>query len=89
MVTETKEFTLEAYGKNKGEAVGDIFRKFKKMVYASTDGLIIHMEPEDVILLEQKEKTATEKFMGFFAPKEIRNIFMRVKIVAVVKYIPN
>ncbi|MEG0540981.1 MAG: DUF4312 family protein [Angelakisella sp.] len=89
LVTESREFTLEAYGKNKAEAVGTIFGKFKKTVYASTNGLIIHMEPEDVFMLEQREKTKQQKALGFFAPREIQNTYVKMKIVATVKYIPN
>lgn len=89
LTTVTKAFTLESYGKNRKEAMGNIFAKFKKVVYTETPGLIIHMEPEDVLLLEQTEKTTTQKLMGYFAPKEIRNYYIKVKIVAKVKYIPD
>ncbi|MEA5010254.1 MAG: DUF4312 family protein [Angelakisella sp.] len=85
--TETKEFILEAYGKNKKEAVAAVFTKLKKEVYSSTDGLIIHMEPEDVILLKEEEKTSVQKFLGFFAPKEIQDYHIQLKVIVRVKYI--
>ena len=58
--TVTKEFTLESYGKNRTEAVAAVFAKLKKEAYAAVDGLLIHMQPQDVILLGEEEKTQKE-----------------------------
>lgn len=87
MQTVTKEFELESYGKNRTEAVAAVFTKLKKEVYASVDGLIIHMEPTDVILIAQEEKTKVEKFLGFFAPREVQDYYVKLKVVTTVKYI--
>lgn len=87
--TETKDFELEAHGKNKKEAFGTAFAKFKKAAYASVDGLIIHMEPDDVFIHKYTEKTTTQRFMGYFAPKEIQNVTVSLRITATIKYIPN
>lgn len=89
LVTVTKEFEIEAVGKNKKEAYGTAFAKLKKLAYASVDGLLLHMEPEDVILLKEVEKTKTEKFLGYFAPKEIQNYTIRIIVVTKIKYVPN
>lgn len=85
--TERKEFLLESYGKNREEAAGTIFAKLKKEVYSAVDGLILQMEPQEVYLVKEEEKTEIQKFLGFFAPREIQNYYLKLRVVVVVKYI--
>ena len=85
--TVTKEFTLESYGKNRTEAVAAVFAKLKKEAYAAVDGLLIHMQPQDVILLGEEEKTKVQKFLGFFAPREIQDYYIKLKVIATIQYI--
>ncbi len=85
--TEQKEFVLESYGKNREEAAGAIFAKLKKAVYGAVDGLILQMEPREVYLVKEEEKTEIQKFLGFFAPREIQNYYLKLRIVVTVKYI--
>ena len=85
--TVTKEFTLESYGKNRTEAVAAVFAKLKKEAYESVDGLLIHMQPQDVILLGEEEKTKIQKFLGFFAPKEIQDYYIKLKVIVTIRYI--
>lgn len=85
--TEQREFVLEAYGKNRQEAAGTIFARLKKEVYAAVDGLILHMEPREVYLVKEEEKTEIQKLLGFFAPREIQNYYLKLRIVVTVKYI--
>ena len=84
--TEEREFTLEAYGKNREEAAGAVFAKLKKEVYAAVKGLILHMEPKEVYLLKEEEKTQVQKLLGFFAPREIQNHYLKLRIIVTVKY---
>ena len=84
--TEQREFVLEAYGKDREEAAGTIFAKLKKAVYGSVDGLILHMEPQEVYRVKEEEKTQVQKFLGFFAPREIQNYYLKLRIVVTVKY---
>ena len=85
--TVTKEFTLESYGKNRTEAVAAIFAKLKKEAYESVDGLLIHMQPQDVILLGEEEKTKIQKVLGFFAPREIQDYYVKLKVIVTIQYI--
>ena len=85
--TVTKEFTLESYGKNRTEAVAAVFAKLKKEAYDSVEGLLIHMEPDDVILLAEEEKTKVQKVLGFFAPKEIQDYYIKLKVIVTIRYI--
>jgi uncharacterized protein (TIGR03578 family) len=85
--TVTREFVLDAYGKKRVDAVATIFAKLKKEAYDSVDGLLIHMEPEDVILLAEEEKTKIQKFLGFFAPKEIQDYYIKLKVIVTIRYI--
>lgn len=85
--TETKEFVLEAYGKNRQEAVAAIFSQLKTKVYAQVDGLILQMEPVEVYRLREEEKTKTQKFLGFFMPRAIQNYYVQLRLVVMIKYI--
>ena len=85
--TVTKEFTLESYGKNRTEAVAAIFAKLKKEAYEPVDGLLIHMQPQDVILLGEEEKTKIQKVLGFFAPREIQDYYVKLKVIVTIQYI--
>lgn len=84
---EQREFVLESYGKNREEAAGTVFAKLKKAVYGSVEGLILQMEPQEVYLIREEEKTQVQKFLGFFAPREIQNHYLKLRIVVTVKYI--
>ena len=35
----------------------------------------------------EEEKTQVQKFLGFFAPREIQNHYLKLRIVVTVKYI--
>lgn len=72
--TITKEFVLDAYGKKREDAVAAVFAKLKKEAYNSVDGLLIHMEPDDVILLAEDEKNKVQKFLAFLLPRESKTI---------------
>lgn len=85
--TEEREFVLEAYGKNREEAVGTVFARLKKEVYRSVDGLILHMEPREVYLAREEEKTRAQKLLGFFAPREIQNHYIKLRVIVTVKYL--
>ena len=85
--TITKEFVLDAYGKKREDAVAAVFVKLKKEAYNSVNGLLIHMEPDDVILLAEEEKTKVQKFLGFFAPKEIQDYYIKLKVIVTIRYI--
>ena len=88
LVCKEIDFTLESYGKSKTEALGDIFAMLKKRAYKEVEGLIIHMEPKDVYILEEKEQTRTQKLVGFFKPKQIQNYYVKVLVTVTVKYVP-
>ena len=45
------------------------------------------MEPDDVILLAEEEKTKVQKFLGFFAPKEIQDYYIKLKVIVTIRYI--
>lgn len=85
--TETKEFVLDAYGKNRQEAVAAVFTKLKNQVYAGVDGLILQMEPLEVYRLKEEEKTKTQKFLGFFMPRAVQDYYVQLRLVVLVKYI--
>jgi len=88
MMTEDIEFILEAYGKDKQTAFAAAFGKLKKKAYARVDGLIIHMEPKEVNVLEENEKTKTEKLVGYFKPRQIQDYYVKLQVIVVMKYIP-
>lgn len=88
MIAENRTFILEAYGKDKAEAFGTAFAQLKKKAYKEVEGLIIHMEPENVEVLEEYEQTTVEKIIGFFKPKQIQNYYVKFQVTVTMKYIP-
>jgi len=88
MVTEDIEFILEAYGKDKRTAFASAFGMLKKKAYARVDGLIIHMEPKEVNVLEENEKTKAEKLFGYFRPRQIQDYYVKFQVIVIMKYIP-
>ena len=83
--TITKEFVLDAYGKKREDAVAAVFAKLKKEAYNSVNGLLIHMEPDDVILLAEDEKNKVQKFLAFFAPKGIQDYYIKLKVIVTIR----
>lgn len=88
MLKESREFILEAYGKNKAEAFGKAFGQLQKKVYKEVQGLVIHMEPEELEVLEEREQTRVEKLIGFFRPRQIEHYYVKFQITVQLKYIP-
>lgn len=88
MVTADMEFILEAYGKDKKNAFASAFGSLKKKAYANLNGLIIHMEPKGVIVLEEEEKTKVQKLAGFFRPRQIQDYYVKIQVTVIIKYIP-
>lgn len=86
--TEIKEFELESYGKDRTEAFGKIFSNLKKQAYASVNGgLVVQMEPLDVILVKEEEQSTLEKAVGFFRPRQLENYYVKVVIKVEMKWI--
>lgn len=88
MITADMEFILESYGKDKKLAYASAFGSLKKMAYAKVDGLIIHMEPEEVVVLEEEEKTKAQKIVGYFKPRQNQDYYVKLKVIVKMKYIP-
>lgn len=88
LIRETREFILEGYGREKKDAYGRAFGSLKKKTYQEIDGLIIHMEPKDVLILEEYEKTKAQKVAGYFKPKQNQDYYVKLKVITLVEYIP-
>lgn len=88
LVCTEREIVLEAYGKEKADALGSIFGSLKKQIYKETDGLIIHMEPIDVFIINEEEKTGAQKVIGLMKPKANQSYYVKVRILISLKYIP-
>lgn len=90
LIETQKDFVLEAYGSNKTDAFGKAFGKLKNTAYQSlqNQGLILHMEPVDVEILEEHEQSMTEKIVGFFKPKPIMHYQVKFRVTVRIKYIP-
>ncbi len=89
LITEHHTIELEVYGKDRNDAFGKAFAALKKKAYAMVDGLIIHMEPEDVYLIADVEKTGAEKLAGYFKPRQIQNHYIKIRVAVVIKFIPS
>jgi len=85
---KTAEILLAASGANRKEALGNAFGKFKKEAYKQLDeALILHMEPIEVDILEEKVTETTEKFLFIFMPKVKTQVQLKVRILTRLKFI--
>ena len=85
-----RDFTLEGYGKNKAEAFNKAFSTLQAQAYASLQGsgLLLHMEPLAVEILEEHLQNTVEKVVGFFRPKPIMHYQVKFRVTVRLKYIP-
>ncbi|SCY79017.1 DUF4312 family protein [Alkaliphilus peptidifermentans] len=87
MKTIHKEFIFEATGKSKEEFFGNVFSMLRKKVYTDIEGVILHMEPVEVYVLNEKEETYTERFLWLFMPRTKGKYTGKVRLVVIIKYI--
>ena len=83
-----KAVEIEAYGKNRKEAIGAAFGKIKNESYAAVgDGILVDVHAVDVYILDEQEKTKVQKLFGFFMPRQIQDYYVKMKIVLEIKYL--
>ena len=83
-----KAVEIEAYGKNRKEAIGAAFGKIKNESYAAVgDGILVDVHAVDVFILDEQEKTKIQKLFGFFLPRQIQDYYVKMKIVLEIKYL--
>ena len=83
-----KAVEIEAYGKNRKEAMGAAFGKIKNESYAAVgDGILVDVHAVDVFILDEQEKTKIQKLFGFFLPRQIQDYYVKMKIVLEIKYL--
>lgn len=83
-----KAVEIEAYGKNRKEAIGAAFGKIKNESYAAVgDGVLVDVHAVDVFILDEQEKTKIQKLFGFFLPRQIQDYYVKMKIVLEIKYL--
>lgn len=85
-----KAVEVEGYGKkSRTEAVANALGKLKNESYKAIDGTgtLVDVHATDVYILAEEEKTKVEKFLGFFAPKQIKNYYIKLKVILEIKYI--
>ena len=83
-----KAIEIEAYGKNRKEAIGAAFGKIKSESYAAVgDGILVDVHAVDVFVLDEQEKTKIQKLFGFFLPRQIQDYYVKMKIVLEIKYL--
>lgn len=87
METIEKELIIDGTGKTKEIAYGEIFAKLRKQIYNEVNGVVLHMEPKEVYLLEMEEKNFTEKFLGLLMPKLKEAFYIKLKIIVTIKLI--
>ena len=89
METIEREFTIESSGKSKEEAIGKIFGKLRKQIYYDIEGTVLHMEPLAVYNLSEDKREYVEKFLWLFMPRNKVEYTLKLKLVVLIKYIPN
>ncbi|KUO67522.1 MAG: hypothetical protein APF77_14430 [Clostridia bacterium BRH_c25] len=89
METIKREFIIESSGRSKEEAIGSIFEKLRKQTYYEIEGTVLHMEPLEVYNVSEHKKEHTEKFLWLFMPRNKAEYTLKLKIIVLIKYIPN
>ena len=84
-----REFIIEAGGKDRTEAFAQAFSALKARAYKEVDGLIVEMQPQDVFVLSEEERSKTEQLADYFKPRELKPYNIKVSIIVRLKYIPN
>lgn len=87
METSQKDIVIQASGNSKTEAFNNIFTILRRQIYKEVDGLIIHMEPMNVFILDESVKKYTERFLWLFMPREKAEYTIKAKIIVLIKYI--
>ncbi|MBQ6493440.1 MAG: DUF4312 family protein [Erysipelotrichaceae bacterium] len=84
-----KAVEIEAYGKNRKEAIGTAFGKIKNESYAAVgeNEVLVDVHAVDVYILEEEEKTKIQKLFGFFMPREVQDYRVKLKIILEIKYL--
>ncbi|MDF2881371.1 MAG: hypothetical protein K0R54_1928 [Clostridiaceae bacterium] len=79
--------TLSAAGKNKTEAVGNIFSLLRKGIYKEVPGIVVQMEPINFFVDNIDVKKYTERFLFLFMPREKEEVKLTATVVVSVKYV--
>lgn len=83
-----KAVEIEAYGKNRQDAMGKAFGRIRSESYAAVgDGVLVDVHAVDVFILEEEEKTRIQKLFGFFMPREVQDYRVKLKIILEIKYL--
>ena len=83
-----KAVEIEAYGKNRRDALGAAFGRIRNESYAAVgDGVLVDVHATDVFILEEEEKTRVQKLFGFFLPREVQDYRVKLKIILEIKYL--
>jgi uncharacterized protein (TIGR03578 family) len=89
MKSVKKDIILEVPGKSLEEAYGNVFKALRKKVYDEVKGLILHMEPTAVYVLNEEIKEYTEKFLFIFMPRQKKEYKLKVKVTVDIKYVES
>lgn len=84
-----KEFIIESSGRSKAEAIGSIFEKLRKQTYMEIKGTVLHMEPLEVYSISESKEEYTEKFLWLFMPRKKVKYLLKLKVIVLIKYIPD
>ena len=84
-----REFIIDAGGKDRTEAMSQAFVALKARAYKEVDGLIVEMQPLDVFILKEEERSKTQQLADYFKPKEFKPYTVQLSIIVRLKYIPN
>ena len=87
MKTIQKDFILESSGKSKEEVFGNMFAVLRRRVYREVPGVVLHMEPLEVYILDENKQDYTERFLWLFMPRKKSSYTIKAMVVVLIKYI--
>lgn len=87
LLSKEVELVVEGKGRTKKDALADIFTRLRKQIYNEIDGLILHMQPEEVYILSEEVERTKEAFLGVFMKRVKEQYELKAKITVSLKYI--
>ncbi len=84
---ETRILKISGKGQNKKDAIANSFVKFRKKVEETVDGVIIRIDPMDVLILDVEKNTIKKKFLELFWVKEVITYSVNLEVQFELKYI--
>lgn len=85
--TLTSDVIVSGKGDTRQQAFAAALSQIQPMLLKNNQKVLLRIEPQDVKVLEAKEKVRTERFLFFFLPREKRQYCVKLEVTVNLTYI--